>query len=529
MTFKFLFVSKQAERVLGYPVERWLSEATFWKDHIDPDDREWAVKFCTTATAEKRDHDFEYRMIAADGQIVWLSDLVTVVVEGDRATRLRGVMVDITKRKRAQEALRVAGQPPQPHPRHCLCARHERLDHLLESRRRGAIRLEEEEAIGQVSHQFTQTIFPAPLEEINEELLRTGRWEGELTHTKRDGTQVVVASRWSLQRDEQERPAAILETNNDITERKRAEADLRESERRYRHIFQTAGVSIWEEDFSQVKAAIDDLKAQGVRDFSQYLATHPEFVRQAISMVKIIDVNDVTVKLFGARSKDELLVSLHKVFLPETQEVFAGELIAMAEGRTSFESETVLQTLKGDKLAVLLTITLPPRPAKLDSVLVSITDITERKRAEEALNKAQTELAHITRVMTMGELAASIAHEINQPLAAVVTNGNACMRWLTRSQPDLEEAREAAQRIIRDGKRASEVIARIRALLKRTATNRLPLDINEVIQETMALAQNEARRRRVSLRTDFAADLPSVLGDRVQLQAGDSEPDDEWH
>jgi PAS domain S-box-containing protein len=457
-------------------------------------------------------------MIAADGQIVWLSDLVTVVVEGDRATRLRGVMVDITKRKRAQEALRVQAS--------LLNLTHDTvfvrdMNDSITYWNRGAEELygwKKEEAIGQASHQFMQTIFPVPLEEINEELLRTGRWEGELTHTKRDGTQVVVASRWSLQRDEQERPAAILETNNDITERKRAEESLRESERRYRHIFQTAGVSIWEEDFSQIEAAIDDLKAQGVRNFRQYLAGHPEFVRQATSMAKILDVNDVTVKLFGARSKDELLVSLHKVYLPETEEVFAGELIAIAEGRTSFESETVLQTLKGNRLAVLFTITLPPQPAKLNSVLVSITDITERKRAEEALSKAQTELAHITRVTTMGELAASIAHEINQPLAAVVTNGNACMRWLARSQPDLEEAKEAAQRIIRDGKRASEVIARIRALLKRTATNRLPLDINEVIQETMALAQNEARRRRVSLRTDFAANLPSVLGDRVQLQ-----------
>jgi signal transduction histidine kinase len=120
-------------------------------------------------------------------------------------------------------------------------------------------------------------------------------------------------------------------------------------------------------------------------------------------------------------------------------------------------------------------------------------------------------------VMTMGELAASIAHEINQPLAAVVTNGSACMRWLTRSQPDLEEAKDAVQRVIRDGKRASEIIARIRAFLKRTAANRVRLDINEVIQETMALAGNEAQRRRVSLRTDFAANLP-VLGDRVQLQ-----------
>jgi PAS domain S-box-containing protein len=105
-TFTFSFVSKQVERVLGYPVERWLNEPTFWKDHIYPGDREWAVNFCVTATAENRDHAFEYRMIAADGRIVWLGDLVTVVVEGDRATRLLGVMFDITERKRAEEALR---------------------------------------------------------------------------------------------------------------------------------------------------------------------------------------------------------------------------------------------------------------------------------------------------------------------------------------------------------------------------------------------------------------------------------------
>jgi PAS domain S-box-containing protein len=210
---------------------------------------------------------------------------------------------------------------------------------------------QKEEAVGQVSHDLLQTIFPVPLDEIHEELLSTGRWEGELVHTKRDGTQVVVASRWALQRDAQGNPLAILETNNDITERRRAEEELRESERRYRYIFQTAGVSIWEEDFSQVKATIDELKAQGVRNFRQYLAAHPAFVQHAIAMVKIIDVNDATVTLFGARSKDELLVSLHKVFLPETEEVFAGELLAIAEGRTSFASETVLQTLQGNRLS----------------------------------------------------------------------------------------------------------------------------------------------------------------------------------
>jgi len=180
-----------------------------------------------------------------------------------------------------------------------------------------------------------QTVFPAPLEQIRAELLGAGRWEGELVQTRADGSRVVVASRWSLQRDEEGRPRAILETNNDITKRKEAEARLRESEQRYRYIFDSTGVSIWEEDFSQVKVAIDELRSRGVRDFREYFAAHPEFVQQAITMVRIVDVNDVSVKLFAAESKDELLVSLHKVFVPETQEVFLRELIAIAEGRTS--------------------------------------------------------------------------------------------------------------------------------------------------------------------------------------------------
>src|SRR5258705_3745088 len=308
------------------------------------------------------------------------------------------------------------------------------------------------------------------------------------------------------------------ELRKEIIERKPADAELRESERRYRHNFQTAGVSIWEEDFSQVEIAIDDLKAQGVRDFSQYLAAHPKFVQQAISMVKLIDVNDATVTLFEAESKDELLVSLHKIFLPEPEEGFVGELIAIAEGRTNFDAETVLQTLKGHKLAVLFTITFPRQPAKLNSVLVSIIDITSSKQTEEELRKAQMELAHVTRVMTMGELAASIAHEVNQPLAAIVTNGNACLRWLAGESPNLDEARQTAKRIIRDGNRAGDVIGRIRNLLRKTDTEKQLLDMNEIIREVVALAEGEVRSNGVALRTELADDLPPISGDRVELE-----------
>jgi two-component system, LuxR family, sensor kinase FixL len=216
-----------------------------------------------------------------------------------------------------------------------------------------------DEAVGQVSHQLMQTIFPAPLEEITAALNSTGRWEAELIQTRRDGTQVVVASRWALQLDGRGKPVAVLETNHDIT---------------------------------------------------------------------------------------------------------------------------------------------------------------ERKRAEEALHKARAELAHVTRVATLGEMTASIAHEVNQPLAAVIANANACLRWLARQSPDLDEARAAVERIIRDGHRASEVIGRVRALVKKSPPRQDWLDINETILEVIALARSDVHGNRVALQTQLSDDVPRILGDRIQLQ-----------
>jgi C4-dicarboxylate-specific signal transduction histidine kinase len=147
-----------------------------------------------------------------------------------------------------------------------------------------------------------------------------------------------------------------------------------------------------------------------------------------------------------------------------------------------------------------------------------VLDLSKQKRAEEALQKAQSELAHVTRVAALGELTASIAHEVNQPLAAVVNNANASLRWLSRDSPDLAEACNAIRRIIRDGNRAGDVISRMRALFKKVGTTKERFDINEVVEEVVILVQSDLQRNRVSLQTRLANELPPISGDRIQLQ-----------
>jgi C4-dicarboxylate-specific signal transduction histidine kinase len=142
----------------------------------------------------------------------------------------------------------------------------------------------------------------------------------------------------------------------------------------------------------------------------------------------------------------------------------------------------------------------------------------EREQAEAALRKAQYDLAHVSRVTTMGELTASLAHEVNQPITAAVTNANTCVRWLGGPDPNIEEAREAAIRSAQDGRRAADIIKRIRLLFKKGTTERELVDLNELIREMVVLLNGEAKRYSVSIRTELAADLPELMADRVQLQ-----------
>jgi PAS domain S-box-containing protein len=336
-----------------------------------------------------------------------------------------------------------------------------------------------EEAVGKVSHQIMTTIFPAPLEEINAELLRTGRWEGELIHTKRDGTRVVVASRWSLQRDERQRPHAILETNNDITERKRAEDALR---RQANLLEQTHdAIIVWEFPGMVI---FWNRGAEQLYGFSR---------EEAIG-----------------RHSHELLRTVH----PLPTAVFEADL----EREGEWKGELTHTVRDGRKILVESRHVLIREPDGRRLVLETNRDITERKQAEGALRQAQADLAHVSRVTTMGELTASLAHEVNQPIAAAITDANTCLRWLTRDHPDLEEAREAASRMAKDATRAAEIISRVRLLFQKGTPQRELVDVNEVIREMIVLLNSEAIRFLTSVTTELAADLPQVMGDRVQLQ-----------
>src|SRR6266851_1840565 len=210
------------------------------------------------------------------------------------------------------------------------------------------------------------------------------------------------------------------------------------------------------------------------------------------------------------RPSHELLHTEH----PMTTREFEGAL----ERDGEWTGELTHTTREGRKIIVESRHVLMSETAGRRLVLETNRDITDRKRAEAELREAQADLAHVSRATTMGELTASLAHEVNQPITAAVTNANTCVRWLAGDTPNIEEARDAAMRSAKDGTRAAEIISRIRLLFKKGTPERKLVDVNEVIREMIVLLRGEATRYSISVRTELGADLPQVMGDRVQFQ-----------
>jgi PAS domain S-box-containing protein len=341
------------------------------------------------------------------------------------------------------------------------------------------------EAFGKITHQLMQTIFPMPLEKITAELLRNGRWEGELVHTKKDGSQAIVASRWSVQRDAQDRPVAILETNNDITSRKQAEDALRRSEA---YLAEAQRLSLTGSFGWKVSSGELFWSEESFRIFGYDQTTTPS-VELVIQRTHPTDIARVR-QLIDRASRDGKDWELeHQLLLPDGSIKFV-QVVARAVTDQSDRVEFV----------------------------GAIMDVSAAKRAEQKLRRAQAELAHISRVTTLGELTASISHEVNQPLAAVVTNAEAALRWLGSEPPNPDKAREVLGDIVKDGMRASDIIHRIRAIIKKAPTRMARVDVNEAVRDVITLTRSELLRQGVSLQTQLATGLPLIEGDRIQLQ-----------
>ena len=318
------------------------------------------------------------------------------------------------------------------------------------------------EAVGTISHGLLKTVFPEDRKAINEMLHRSGHWEGELVNSSKAGAKIVVASRWSLQRDAGGHPIGTLETNNDITERKRVEEALRQSQAAY-------------------LAEAQKLSLTGSFGWN---ADSGDVFWSEQSFVILGYATDV------APSMEAMLARVH----PDDAALVRQTIDRASADRSGFDIEFRLSMTDGAVKQVHAVARALEGELNKAQFVGALMDVTAARQAESRLHQAQAQVAHVARVTSLGAITASIAHEVNQPLAAIVSHGEASLRWLNRDVPRLDEVEASIRHVISDGKRASEVVQRIRALIRKTGPEQSLLNLNDLVEEVVPLVRT---RRRV--------------------------------
>lgn len=334
----------------------------------------------------------------------------------------------------------------------------------------------------------------------------SGYWAGELMVRHKDGSAFPIWLTTSMVKDAKGEPIATVGVIRDITERKRIEEALRKSEERYRSLFENSPISLWEEDSSGVKKYIDSLRGKGIKDFRAYLENHPEEVALCADMVKVIDVNKATVEVFKAGSKGKLIDSLSKIFTEKSYKLYKEELIAIAEGKTEFEGEDIVRALTGDEIHINLKWSVVPGYEETYSKrLVSIIDITERKRAEEAIMKYSRELEESNRIK---ELFTDIMHhDLLNPL-----NISKGYIELLREEKTAHGEIAKLEIIERNLTKGMELIENATTLSKLESLESIEfeeLDLKEVIDKAIENLGSMADRSGMKIENNVAQSMPA--------------------
>jgi PAS domain S-box-containing protein len=530
-TFQVTYVNRRAEAILGYPVEAWYADPRFWVHHVHPDDREGAAAACLEATADCRDHVLQYRMLAADGRVVWMHDMVRVMAAGPHGRRqLRSVMVDITERTRAEALLAgereilgmIAAGAPTAGVLDAVCR-------LIESMSAGLLASIVLVENGRLRHgaapslplSFMQSIDGAPIgpnvgscgtaayrketvvvTDIATDPLWADFCHLALPHGLRacwsspvvDGRGEVIAT-FALYRrvpgvpslQETELVGRATHLIRIVSERDRATVALQRSEEHYRTLVTHVPAVTWVADagggtifvspntFQVTGFAADELRAGGM---DAWLARiHPDDVASVRQRYEALQFEQEPYDIdYRLRHRNGHWIWIHdcamSVYERDGVPYFAGVLV----------------------------------------------DVTARKQAELEVQQQRQLLTHLTRVATLGELSGALAHELNQPLTSILSNAQAALQFLAREPADLAEVRDILQDIVDEDRRAGEVIRRLRSLLRKGETARQPLDVNEVTNDVLRLLHSELIASGVAVTLQLAPGLPTVEGDRVALQ-----------
>jgi PAS domain S-box-containing protein len=331
-----------------------------------------------------------------------------------------------------------------------------------------------------------------------------------------DGTYGWFKTRGTPIRDSEGRIVKWFGTCTDITDRKRAEQTLRDQEVELRQARDLLEIKVMErtKELRRNEAYLEEAQRLSHTGSWAWNVARRENVHWSQEHYRLFGLDPQT----DSSSFETAIQRIH----PEDRATFNNAVERAIRERSDFDVD--FRTVLPDGSTKFVHSVGHPvfsASGELVEFVGTVMDVTQRREAEkerERLRQIQADLAHMNRATTMGELTVSLAHEINQPIAAAITDANTCLRWLKREQPDLEEAREAASRVVKDATRAAEIVSRVRLLFKKGAPQRERVDVNDVIQEMIVLLRNEASRHSISVRTYLTPNLPRIMGDRVQLQ-----------